>query len=453
MDIFNQIVKKMILCSIIIINISNYHNKYLSILNNIPKISIFLPIYNKGKFLSTSIGSLLTQTLRNIEIVAVNDGSTDESLNELKKLSKIDRRIKIINNDRNHGPLYSRAMGIINSSGEYMMNLDADDKLINDNDLKLIYKKAKASNADFLRFLVNRIPNRKNETYLFNYLNTNQLLYKDFLITNKLILREIYLKAFFFLKERIFGKKFIIHDDNVWNEAVRKFSNTSIILNKSIYYYKRNEKSLNNFRGSFIDLQSQIYRLDMLLKINNKMQNKKFKNFLDEIINYFNYSSSRLPEHELKKNILKNYNHYYQLQKINYYYRKEINFLLNKIFDNKAIIFYDSNDKYIRNYLIYLYSFFNKTRQKYIFIDSKKAGDIMNYIYYNDILIGINNVFFTSEINFIINSHTKNKFLIFADDCNQIMINNINNSQLNICYNLFNDNDYNFLKLYFPNYI
>ena len=69
----------------------------------------------------------------------------------------------------------------------------------------------------------------------------------------------------------------------------------------------------------------------------------------------------------------------------------------------------------------------------------------MNYIYYNDILIGINNVFFTSEINFIINSHTKNKFLIFADDCNQIMINNINNSQLNICYNLFNDNDYNFL--------
>lgn len=138
MDIFNQIVKKMILCSIIIINISNYHNQYLSILNNIPKISIFLPIYNKGKFLSTSIGSLLTQTLRNIEIVAVNDGSTDESLNELKKLSKIDRRIKIINNDRNHGPLYSRAMGIINSSGEYMMNLDADDKLINDNDLKLI---------------------------------------------------------------------------------------------------------------------------------------------------------------------------------------------------------------------------------------------------------------------------------------------------------------------------
>ena len=94
-----------------------------------PKVSVFLPIYNKELYLNRSINSIQNQNLKEIEIVAVNDGSTDYSLKILKQLSKNDKRMKIINNDRNHGLLYSRAMGIINSSGEYLMNLDPDDKL------------------------------------------------------------------------------------------------------------------------------------------------------------------------------------------------------------------------------------------------------------------------------------------------------------------------------------
>lgn len=83
-------------------------------INNIqPKISIFLPIYNKAKFLNKSIGSLQKQTLRNIEIIPVNDCSEDNSLEILKKMAKRDSRIKVINNDRNRGLLYSRAMGIL----------------------------------------------------------------------------------------------------------------------------------------------------------------------------------------------------------------------------------------------------------------------------------------------------------------------------------------------------
>jgi cellulose synthase/poly-beta-1,6-N-acetylglucosamine synthase-like glycosyltransferase len=85
--------------------------------SNIAKVSVFLPIYNKEKFLFRSINSIQSQSLKNIEIIAVNDGSTDNSLKILRKLSKKDKRIKLINNDRNHGLLYSRAMGIINSSG------------------------------------------------------------------------------------------------------------------------------------------------------------------------------------------------------------------------------------------------------------------------------------------------------------------------------------------------
>ena len=125
----NNLKIKLIICSCIYwkIIIFLYQNKKNSIK---PKISIFLPIYNKELYLTNCIHNLQGQTFKNIEIIAVNDGSTDNSLKLLKKLSKNDQRIKIVNNDRNHGLLYSRAMGILNSSGEYLLNIDPDDTLI-----------------------------------------------------------------------------------------------------------------------------------------------------------------------------------------------------------------------------------------------------------------------------------------------------------------------------------
>ena len=61
--------------------------------NNHPKISIFLPIYNKAHYLKRSIGSIQKQTIKNIEIIPVNDGSTDNSLEILNNLAKKDERI------------------------------------------------------------------------------------------------------------------------------------------------------------------------------------------------------------------------------------------------------------------------------------------------------------------------------------------------------------------------
>ena len=135
--------KKFIIYIINVLSIFYIFNKDYNFVNKRPKISIFLPIYDKELYLQNCINSLKQQTLKNIEIVAVNDGSSDNSLKLLKKLSKSDKRIKIVNNDRNHGLLYTRAMGILNSTGEYLMNLDPDDKLISKNDLYNLYKMAK----------------------------------------------------------------------------------------------------------------------------------------------------------------------------------------------------------------------------------------------------------------------------------------------------------------------
>ena len=117
------------------------NSQFYNLVNHkIPKVSVFMPIYNKEKYLIESIKSIQNQTLKDIEIIAVNDGSTDNSLKIIKNLTKIDKRIKIVNNDRNHGLLYSRAMGIINSTGEYVFNLDPDDKLSSPINLKFLYE-------------------------------------------------------------------------------------------------------------------------------------------------------------------------------------------------------------------------------------------------------------------------------------------------------------------------
>jgi glycosyltransferase involved in cell wall biosynthesis len=181
---------------IIIIYILYIKIKDLLFKMKMPKVSVFLPIYNKQLYLNRSINSIQIQTLKDIEIVAVNDGSTDYSLKMLKNMAKKDNRIKVINNDRNHGLLYSRAMGIINSSGEYVMNLDPDDKLEWKDNLAELYNYSKKYNLDFLRFLHRRIPRDKLDIGFCKYLDKNQLNVEDIWITNKFIKKNVFIKAY-----------------------------------------------------------------------------------------------------------------------------------------------------------------------------------------------------------------------------------------------------------------
>ena len=232
-----------------------------------------MPIYNKDFYLKRSIRSLQNQSLRNIEIVAINDCSTDNTLKLLKIMSKKDKRIKIINNDRNHGLLYSRAMGILNSTGEYLMNLDPDDKLVSYNNLKLLYKTAKSKDFDFIIYKLKRIPLNSKEKILYDYLDEIQLDTIDDYITNKLVKNEIFLKAFDGFKKEIFSQKWNYHEDNIWSILVRNYSNSSKILNKFIYLYKRNEESLNMKRGNIMDLRNIAYRYKKLKKINYNVTN------------------------------------------------------------------------------------------------------------------------------------------------------------------------------------
>lgn len=90
-----------------------------------PLISVVIPLYNKAKFICETLDSVLQQDYSNLEILVINDTSTDDSLEVIKTYS--DSRIKIINNKTNQGLSESRNIGIRRSKGELIALLDADD--------------------------------------------------------------------------------------------------------------------------------------------------------------------------------------------------------------------------------------------------------------------------------------------------------------------------------------
>ena len=110
------------------------------------KISVVVPVYNVEAYLERCLDSLINQTLSDIEIICVNDGSTDSSPEKLEEFAKKDSRIKIINQE-NGGLSAARNTGIEAATGEYIGFVDSDDYVDLDFYEKL-YNAATSHNAD-----------------------------------------------------------------------------------------------------------------------------------------------------------------------------------------------------------------------------------------------------------------------------------------------------------------
>ena len=89
-------------------------------------ISIIVPVYNAHNTLKRCLDSILKQDFKDIQIIAINDGSSDDSLDILKEYAFIDKRIEVINQE-NQGVSVARNNGIASAKGEYIMFVDSDD--------------------------------------------------------------------------------------------------------------------------------------------------------------------------------------------------------------------------------------------------------------------------------------------------------------------------------------
>ena len=115
------------------------------------KVSIILPVYNVEKYLSTCLDSLLAQTLEEIEIVAVNDGSTDGSLQILQAYQSLNPEKLFTFSTENHGVSRARNYGFAHSHGEYVWFVDSDD-FVEPDACRLLYEKATADGNDLVLF-------------------------------------------------------------------------------------------------------------------------------------------------------------------------------------------------------------------------------------------------------------------------------------------------------------
>ena len=130
-------------------------------MGNRPKVSILIPVYNTAKYLPKCMASVQRQTLKDIEIIAVNDASPDNAAEVLAEYAAHDPRIKVVTHEKNGGILAARLSGIAAATGEFLIFLDADDYL-NTDTARACYAKAKKTGADMIHFCFDvRIGHRK----------------------------------------------------------------------------------------------------------------------------------------------------------------------------------------------------------------------------------------------------------------------------------------------------
>ena len=117
-----------------------------------PKVSFLIPVYNKAKYLPLALRSAQNQSLRDIEIVCLDDGSTDSSVEVIEKFQKDDPRIVLFKHEKNMGTLTTRAHLGQYANGKYIMWLDPDDAYCSPNIAKMAYEKAEKTGTDIVHF-------------------------------------------------------------------------------------------------------------------------------------------------------------------------------------------------------------------------------------------------------------------------------------------------------------
>ena len=268
------------------------------------KISVIIPVYKTEKFLEKCIRSVMNQTLREIEIICINDGSPDNSLKILKKLEKEDKRLKIINQE-NQGVCKARNEAIKIARGKYCINVDSDD-WIEKEYLEEMYNVAEVKESDIvISDIFVDYYDERNKNYIIKDLNISDEIsltgkeYINIFLTNnfkgyswnKLIKRELYIKNNIKYDENIY-----IFEDNEVILKLAYYSQKINKLNKAFYHYIKH-KSIASSQSSekFLrDINISFKEINLFFKENKE---EIFSNKL--LIYWYNSLLIRLLYHKI----------------------------------------------------------------------------------------------------------------------------------------------------------
>lgn len=179
-----------------------------------PKVSVIVPVYNVEDYLAECLDSLIAQTLAEIEIVCVNDGSTDSSSQILNEYARKDARIKVVNR-KNGGLSAARNSGIAASSAGIICFLDSDDTFMPDA-CQTIFDSMSESGADALVFGANCIPNDGGNSWLSAHLSPCDVVYDEF--CGDILFREMSRP---FVWRCAFAREFLNSNNLAFDESVK----------------------------------------------------------------------------------------------------------------------------------------------------------------------------------------------------------------------------------------
>lgn len=226
-----------------------------------PLISVIIPVYNVEDFLETCVYSVLDQTYSNLEILLVDDGSTDSSGRICDILSKKDKRIKVIHK-KNGGLSDARNMGILKSKGKYISFIDSDDK-VKPKFIETLYLLISSGNYQISQVGTSRISESGKElgqkiTYtgsIKQKANSNVFVLNNQEFIKDLLLRNVHCAAWCnlyvadFFKKVHFAKGKANEDFLMWLDGIDYFDNI-IISNSCLYLYRHRNNSITSINGN-----------------------------------------------------------------------------------------------------------------------------------------------------------------------------------------------------------
>ena len=205
--------------------------------SNEPKITAIVPVYNSQNIVKSAIRSIQNQLMTDIEIILVNDFSTDNSSQIIEEMRNEDPRIKIINNEKNMGILYSRCIAVLEAKGKYILNLDQDDFFLDEDLFDALYEEAEDGNFDIVSFMDLEINNydvninqmndgpcthhpdnlivRQPELPYYPMFKNDHFDYVDIQIWGKIFKTEVYKKAVNLLGKERYSTYNAINEDIV----------------------------------------------------------------------------------------------------------------------------------------------------------------------------------------------------------------------------------------------
>lgn len=236
-----------------------------------------IPVYNAEKYLDKCIATLLDQTLKEIEIILIDDFSTDSSREIMEKYNEMDKRIKTVYHSTNTGVSNTRNQALKMAKGEYIAFVDCDD-FVAPNMYKKMYEAAIKNNADIVSTGYTKFfgEGKKNTKHPFP-LETNTVINKEKMkaylsASNKTKLlwytwRNLFKRSLISDNKIDFDCELKTGEDSIFNLKAYCHSETLYVLEGCYYYYRDTPNSITSKRGKIYLVDSLIYQYQLKIAL------------------------------------------------------------------------------------------------------------------------------------------------------------------------------------------